>query len=418
MGERGANREPATAEDRAAMAELAADGIKAGAFGFSTSRLLQHRTGAGDLVPSYGAAEEELIEIANAVAAVGRGWLQVVGDYGEAIDQEFGLLCRLVECSGRPLTFSLLQKDAAPDQWRELLNRVAEENARGLRIMAQIRGRPTSTLMGWELSENPFLGCGSWSDLEGLSIERRVEILRDPGFRARIIAEPGGSPTQIKRLRDWDRVFRFRDPPQYEPEPETSVGSVARDRGVDPAGLAYDWLMEKNGRAILYHPMTNYAGGDMAPVYEMLSHPNTLVGLGDGGAHVGIMCDATDMAHALTHWTRDRTRGPKLAVEEVVRRLTSANAEAIGLPDRGRIAVGMKADINIVSYDNLRLRLPEVHYALPAGGVGGVAAAAPWKWSAHASRCASRPASKDRRRWSSIAAARPAPAESTCSACK
>ena len=368
MGERGAAREPATAEDRAAMAALAAEGIRAGAFGFATSRLLQHRTARGEPVPTYGAAEDELAEIADAVGAVGRGWLQVVADFGEAQEAEFELFRRLVRRSGRPLTFSLLQRGSWPDEWHQLLDRITDANARGEPITGQIRGRPTSTLLGFELSENPFLGCPSWRELAPLAIDARVAILRDPGFRARLLAEPAGMPAQVKRLREWDRIFPFGDPPQYEPHPDLSVGAEARRRGIDPAALAYDLMMEKGGRTILYHPMTNYSEGSMAPVYDMLRHPNTIIGLGDGGAHVGIMCDATDMTHGLTHWTRDRTRGGRVALEDMVRRLTSANADAIGLADRGRIRAGQKADINVVDYDRLQLQLPEVHYDLPAGG--------------------------------------------------
>ncbi len=368
MGERGAEREEATAEDRAAMAALAAEGIHAGAFGFSTSRLLQHRTAEGEPIPSYGAAEAELGEIADAVGAVGRGWLQVVGDYGDAIDQEFGLLKRLAKRSGRPITLTLLQKNSFPEQWRDLLARIAEANAEGLKITGQVRGRPTSTLLGFELSENPFLGCPSWQALAPLPIDARVERLRDPAVRARLLAEPAGTSAQIKRLRDWERIFPFGDPPQYEPDPSASIAAEARRRGVDPAELAYDLMLANDGRTMLYHPMTNYAGGDMAPVYEMLGHPNTLIGLGDGGAHVGIMCDATDMAHALTHWTRDRARGPKRPLPDMVRRLTSANAEAIGLTDRGRIAPGLRADLNVIDYEALELRLPAVQYDLPANG--------------------------------------------------
>ena len=368
MGERGANREEATAEDRAEMARLAADGILAGAFGFSTSRLLQHRTAEGEPIPSYGAAEAELAEIADAVAKVGRGWIQVVGDYGDAIDQEFGLLTRLAKRSGRPVTLTLLQKDSDPDQWRDLLDRIAAANAEGLQITGQIRGRPTSVLLGFELSLNPFLDSAGWRELTSLDMDARVAILRDPNFRARLLAEPGTTSARVNQLRDWDRIFPFGDPPQYEPDPSTSVGAKARRRGMHPAELAYDLMMEQDGRGILYRPMTNYACGDMASVHEMLGHPNTLIGLGDGGAHVGIMCDATDMVHTLTHWTRDRTRGPRHRIEEVVRRLTSANAEAIGLHDRGRIAAGMRADINVVDYDALQLKVPEVRYDLPAGG--------------------------------------------------
>lgn len=368
MGERGARREEATAEDRAEMARLVGEAVAAGAFGFSTSRLLQHRTAEGEPVPSYGAAEAELAEIADAVAKVGRGWLQFVGDYGDGIDQEFGLLRRLAERSGLPLTLTLLQKSSHPEQWRDLLARIADANADGVRMTGQVRGRPTSTLLGFELSENPFLGCPSWAELAPLDIDARLAILRDPAFRARILAEPPGTSAQQRRLRDWERIFPFGDPPDYEPEPETSIAAEARRRGVDPAALAYDLLLERDGRAILYHPMTNYVAGDMSPVYEMLAHPNTLIGLGDGGAHVGIMCDATDMAHTLSHWTRDRRRGPKHDVPEMVRRLTSANADAVGLKDRGRIAPGRRADVNVIDYEALQLLTPKVQYDLPAGG--------------------------------------------------
>jgi N-acyl-D-aspartate/D-glutamate deacylase len=368
MGKRGADREPASAKDRAEMAALAADGIRAGAFGFATSRLLQHRTAEGEPIPSYGAAEEELAEIVDAVGAVGRGWLQVVADFGDQQEQEFSLLRRMVERSGLPLTMTLLQKNSHPNEWRELLERIAAANADGHRITGQVRGRPTSTLLGFELSENPFLGCPSWREVASLDIEARVGILRDPAFRARLIAEPGGSPAQIKRLRDWDYIFPLGDPPNYEPELEQSIAAQATRLGVTPEALAYDMMMEGNGRTVLYHPMTNYAGGDMAPVFDMLRDPNTIIGLGDGGAHVGIMCDATDMAHALTHWTRDRVRGDRLPITDIVRRLTLANAEEMGLRDRGCIAPGMKADINVIDYDRLQLQVPEVRYDLPAGG--------------------------------------------------
>ena len=368
MGKRGADREPASAADRAEMAALAAEGIRAGAFGFSTSRLLQHRTSEGEPIPSYGAAEEELAEIVDAVATVGRGWLQVVADFGDRQDEEFGLLRRLVERSGLPLTMTLLQKDTWPDEWRQLLERISAANAEGHRITGQVRGRPTSTLLGFELSENPFLGCVSWQKLAPLDMDARAVILADPGFRARLIDEPGGTPAQIKRLRDWPRIFPLGNPPQYEPEPDQSVAVQARRLGVTPAALAYDLMMVGNGRTMLYHPMTNYTGGDMAPVYEMLRDRNTVIGLGDGGAHVGIMCDATDMVHALTHWTRDRVRGERLPLVDIVRRLTLANAQEMGLCDRGAIVVGMKADINVVDYDRLQLQVPEVLYDLPAGG--------------------------------------------------
>ncbi|MAW54044.1 MAG: amidohydrolase [Rhodospirillaceae bacterium] len=368
MGERGANREEATAEDRAEMALLAAEGMRAGAFGFSTSRLLQHRTAEGEPIPSYGAAQEELMEIADALAEVGRGWIQTVGDFEDAIDAEFELRRQLAKRSGMPLTMTLLQKEARPDEWRDLLGRIEEANAEGLKITAQVRGRPTSVLLGFELSINPFSACPSWAQVKDLNFDARMAALHDPALRARLVSEPCGDIVRKRRFQQWDRIFPFGDPPQYEPDPETSVGKQAERLGVSPAELAYDLMLEEGGRAILYRPTTNYANGDLGVVHEMLDHPDTLIGLGDGGAHVGVMCDATDMAHTISYWTRDRTRGPKHRLEDMVRRLSSNNAEAIGLTDRGRIEVGLRADINIVDYDAMILPSPQVHYDLPAGG--------------------------------------------------
>ena len=368
MGERGANREEATAEDRAEMARLAAEGMRAGAFGFSTSRLLQHRTAEGEPIPSYGAAQEELMEIADALAEVGRGWIQTVGDFEDAIDAEFELRRQLAKRSGMPLTMTLLQKEARPDEWRDLLGRIEEANAEGLKITAQVRGRPTSVLLGFELSINPFSACPSWAQVKDLNFDARMAALHDPAVRARLVSEPCGDIVRKRRFQQWDRIFPFGDPPQYEPDPKTSVGKQAERLGVSPAELAYDLMLEEGGRAILYRPTTNYANGDLGVVHEMLDHPDTLIGLGDGGAHVGVMCDATDMAHTISYWTRDRTRGPKHRLEDMVRRLSSNNAEAIGLTDRGRIEVGLRADINIVDYDAMILPSPQVHYDLPAGG--------------------------------------------------
>tara|TARA_B100001123_G_scaffold286931_1_gene319805 strand:- start:1968 stop:3416 length:1449 start_codon:yes stop_codon:yes gene_type:complete len=368
MGERGANREPATSDDRAEMARLAAEGIRAGAFGFSTSRLLQHRTAEGAPIPSYGAAEEELAEIVDAVCQVGRGWVQVVADFGKNQESEFSMFKRLVERSGLPLTLTLLQRNSWPSEWSEILDRIASANSEGHLMTGQIRGRPTSTLLGFELSENPFLGCPSWEKIAKLDIDDKVKVLSDSEFRTRIIQEPGGTPEQIARFRDWDNIFLLGDPPQYEPEPGSSIASIAKTTGEAPEAIAFDMMMENGGKTILYHPMSNYSSGDMSCVYEMLQHPNTLIGLGDGGAHVGIMCDATDMTHAITHWTRDRTRGELLPIEDIVRRLTHKNAIAIGLKDRGLVKAGYKADLNIINYEQLQLRAPKIQYDLPAGG--------------------------------------------------
>jgi N-acyl-D-aspartate/D-glutamate deacylase len=371
MGQRGADREPATEDDRTRMAALAAEGIRAGAFGFSTSRTLNHRTLDGRPIATLTADEEELGAIAEAIGATGVGWMQVVADFRDGIDTEFGMLRRLVERGGRPLTLSVLQRENKPEEWRDLLGRIAGANAHGLPMTAQFRGRPTSVLMGFELTVNPFRPFPSFAAIAALPFAQKVTALGDPGLRARIIAEAANVDAirgEPRRFLTWDRIFPFADPPDYEPPPEQSIAAQAKQRGVEPAALAYDLMMAKGGKGILYRPLTNYAYFNFDCVREMLQHPNTLLGLGDGGAHVGVMCDATDMTYAITHWTRDRKRGARVPLEAVVKRLTGANAKAIGLHDRGVVAPGLKADLNVIDYDKLTLRLPEVVYDLPAGG--------------------------------------------------
>jgi len=369
MGQRGADREPATPEDRDRMAALAAEGIRAGAFGFSTSRTLNHRTLDGRPIATLTADEAELGAIARAIGETGNGWLQVVADFRDGLEHEFGMLRRLVAQSGRPLTLTLLQRENEPEEWRHLLDRIAAANAEGLVMTGQIRGRPTSVLLGFELSQNPFLTCPSYQPLVALPFADKIAALRDPALRARLIAETASVPRGAgRRYLAWERIFPFGDPPDYEPAPEDSIAARAARQGVAPAALAYDLMLADGGKGILYRPLTNYAAGDLECVREMLGHPNTLLGLGDGGAHVGIMCDATDMTYAITHWTRDRQRGARLPLPAIVKRLTRDNALAMGLTDRGLVAAGHKADLNILDYDRLRLRRPEVVYDLPAGG--------------------------------------------------
>ena len=367
MGERGAAREPATGQDRAEMARLAAEGIRAGALGFSTSRTLNHRTIDGQPTPTLDAAEAELAAIADAMRRAGAGWLQVVSDFDEP-EQEFALLRRLVQRSGRPMSITLLQSDAHPARWRALLDRIGEANRAGLRITGQVRSRPTSVLLGFELSQNPFMARPSYQRIAHLPFAGRVAALRDPAFRARLLAEASEGGRAARRAERWERVFPLGDPPDYEPPPEHSVAARAAREGRPPEEIAYDLLLEHDGRAILYLPVTNYSAGNLDVVREMIADPNTLLGLGDGGAHVGIMCDATATSYTLTHWTRDRQRGELFPIAWAIRRLTSDNAAATGLDDRGHVRVGCKADLNVIDYDRLRLRAPEVIYDLPAGG--------------------------------------------------
>jgi N-acyl-D-aspartate/D-glutamate deacylase len=367
MGERGAAREPATEADRAAMARLAAEGIRAGALGFSTSRTLNHKTVDGQPTPTLDAAEEELSTIARAIGETGAGWLQVISDFGETIEPEFAMLRRLVAISGRPMTTTVLERDSKPQEWRRLLDLIAEANAAGQAMTGMVLTRPTGIMLGFEISQNPFVDCPSWREVAHLPFAARVAALRDPSLRARLLGETPSDPVLASRLRRWDRIFPLGDPADYEPPADRSIGAEARRLGVDPAGLAYDRLLENDGRTILYRPLSNYADGTLETVRAMMAHPNTLIGLGDGGAHVSILCDASAMTYGLTHWTRDRASG-RFPVEWMVRRLTRDNAVALGLRDRGVIAPGFKADMNVIDHGRLSLRAPNVVYDLPAGG--------------------------------------------------
>ncbi|MET0387238.1 MAG: amidohydrolase family protein, partial [Polyangiales bacterium] len=372
MGERGAKREPATEADVAAMAQLAQRAVEAGALGFTTSRTLNHRTSDGEPTPTLTASEAELTGIARGLAAAeggGRGVLQFVSDFADPAG-EFGMLRRIVERSGRPLSFSLTQHARVPSQWRELLGWVAGANADGLPMRVQVCGRPVGILFGLELTLHPFLAHPSFRELAKRPLAERVAALRDPAFRARLLAEKTraerGFVAQMERY--WDQMFLMGDVPDYEQPPQQTVAALAAASGKTPAEVALDQLLVREGRGMLYLPFLNYADGSLDPSYEMFQHPNAIPGLSDGGAHVGVICDGSFPTSNLTHWTRDRTRGPKLPLEHMVRMQTRLTAEAVGLFDRGLLQPGFRADLNVIDYDALALNTPEVRYDLPAGG--------------------------------------------------
>ncbi|MFY0614307.1 MAG: amidohydrolase family protein [Hyphomicrobiaceae bacterium] len=368
MGKRGADREPATAEDRKAMAALAAAGVRSGALGFSTSRTINHRTLAGEHIPTLDADEAELGEIAEAMADAGAGWMQVISDFDE-VDEELALLRRVAERSQRPMSITILQRDSKPEEWRHIMGEIVDAQKAGVAMKGQVLTRPTGVLLGFEISQNPFLGKASWKTIEALPFEEKMAHLRDPEFRKKLIAEPADSEDIFTtRVMRWDRIFKLGDPPNYEPHADDSIAAVAAREGREPAEVAYDWLLENDGKAILYRPLSNYTYGNLDTVHDMMKHEHTLVGLGDGGAHVGILTDASAITYMLTHWTRDRTRGDKVPLAWAIKRLTSDNAEVIGLHDRGQIRTGMKADVNVIDYDRLKVHAPKVLYDLPSGG--------------------------------------------------
>ncbi len=367
MGERGADREDATAADRERMAALAAEGISAGALGFSTSRTLNHRTLDGRPIPTLTAAEDELASIAAAIGKLGKGWLQVIADFDDELEPEFAMLRRLAERSRRPVSITVLERNSKPQEWRQLLDRIEQANADGLTMLGQVLDRPTGIMLGFEISQNPFMTCPSFEAIAQLPFAKRVEMLRDPSLRARLLSERNTDDALGKRVATWERIFELGDPPNYEPPRDQSIAARAQRMGVDPAALAYDLLLQDGGKKILYRPLSNYAHGNLETVREMMTHPNTLVSLGDGGAHVGVLCDASAPTYLLTHWTRDRATG-RLSVPWAIKRLTRDNARALGLADRGVIAPGFKADLNVIDYARLSLHAPEVVYDLPSGG--------------------------------------------------
>ena len=369
MGERGANREEATPDDIAAMAKLAREAVEAGALGFSTSRTLNHRTSDGQPTPTLTASEEELTGIGMALKEAGKGVLQFVSDFDDP-KKEAAMLRRIVERTGRPLSVSLAQSDVAPEGWRVLLGAIEEAVDDGLPMRAQVCGRPVGVLLGLDLTMNPFTAHPVYQEIKDKTLQEKVAALRDPDFRARLLAsKPDPNNPFVKSLlRNFGKLFTLDAVPDYEPEADRTVEAIAKARGITNEEAALDILLEDDGRGMLYLPFLNYANGSLDPSYEMLSSKATIPGLSDGGAHVGMICDGSFPTSMLTHWTRDRSRGPKFSLEWTVKRQTADTAHWIGLHDRGLIAPGYRADLNVIDYDNLTLHRPVILRDLPANG--------------------------------------------------
>lgn len=370
MGERGANRETATPEDIEQMAALAKQAIEAGALGFTTSRTLNHRTAEGDPTPTLTAAIEEMVGIARGVGATGSGVLQVVTDFKEN-QGEFHILREMVKQSGRPLSVSVAQHHRAPEAWRKILDNIAAANAEGIPIKAQVCGRPVGVLFGLELTNNPFSAHPSYQAIKDLPFVERLARLRDPEFRQRLLAEQpvlDSNPFMRHVLSRFEDLFIMGEQPDYEPRPETSLAALARVKGMSPLELSLDVMTAGDGKTMIYYTFLNYADSSLDASLEMMRHPDTVLGLGDGGAHCGSICDGSFTTHMLTHWARDRSRGEKLTLPWVIKAHCQDTAQAVGLLDRGVLAPGYKADINVIDFDRLNLHRPEVHYDLPAGG--------------------------------------------------
>ena len=369
MGERGAGNEPATEEDLAGMCALVREALQAGALGFTSSRTTLHRTRDGQHIPGYQVAFEEVLALGRAAGATGRGTLGLNVDFDD-VEAEFSWLRRLRRESGRPVWFLLSQFNDHPGKFARLLEQTALAAAQGEPINAQVAGRPIGFILGLESSLHPFISRPSYKAIAGLPLPERVARLHDPAFRARLLAEQVEHRSDLMRTvtQRFDRMFRLGDPPDYEPPPQASVAWLAAERGVSPAEVALDIMLEREGSEFIFMPAFNYAAGDLSDVRTMLVDPNTVLGLSDAGAHCGLICDVSTPTFMLTHWARDRHRGPKLALEEAVRAQTSGTAALHGLHDRGLLRPGLRADLNVIDFDRLVLRAPQMVRDLPAGG--------------------------------------------------
>jgi N-acyl-D-amino-acid deacylase len=375
MGERGARNEPATAEDIAEMKRIVKEALLAGAVGFSTSRTIAHRAIDGEPVPGTFAAEDELFGIGEALAETGFGVYELApaGAAGEDIvapRREVEWMSRLSAATGRPITFAMVQVDAAPDLWKELMDEsLAANDRRGAHMFPQVGNRPAGVLLGLQNS-HAFVGRPSYAEVAGLPLDERVAALREPARRERILRERAtfDNPFAEYMGTQLHRIYTLGDPAEYEPGHDRTVAALAEAAGVGIEEMLYDLLLEDDGRSLLLFPFLNYSYGDGDATHDMLLHPAGVLGLGDGGAHCGAICDASMQTWGLTHWARDRTRGPRLPLELVVKMQSADTAALFGLGDRGTIRVGMRADLNVIDHDRLTLHAPVAAYDLPAGG--------------------------------------------------
>jgi N-acyl-D-aspartate/D-glutamate deacylase len=370
MGERATFRENANQADIAEMAEIAREAMLAGAFGFSTSRTISHKTLAGEYIPTLRAQEEELTGIGLGIRAAGRGMLELVSDWNQPdAATEFAMVRRVVERTGLPLVFSLNQRHDRTEVWKELLGLADRAAADGLHMRPVFPPRPIGILLGLQGTQNPFSGCPSYRRIAHLPVPERVAAMREPELRRRILAEdPVGESTfpLIHRI-GYDWMFSFENPLNYEPSKANSITAVAAREGRTAPEVAYDLLIADEGRNFILATIVNYAHHNLDPVREFLARENAVMGLGDGGAHVGFISDANFTTFLLTHWTRDRAEG-RIPLAEAVRRLTSDTARIAGLADRGVVAPGRQADLNVIDYDRLKLERPYIAFDLPAGG--------------------------------------------------
>jgi N-acyl-D-amino-acid deacylase len=378
MGERGGANAEATRAEIAAMAALVREAMRAGAVGFSTTRTIIHRAKDGELAAGTTASPAELVGIGRALAAAEtggrRGSARAPGVFELASDMvdpgaELAWMTELSRATGCRVTFGAGQDHMRPDHWRTILDLVRQANATGARIVPQVGGRSTSVLFGLESSAHPFMLHAAYAGLADLPLPERVERLRDPAVRAAILGEKLDDAGAAAFIADaWGHMFPLGDPPDYEPPPDRSVAALAERQGRPPAEVGYDLLLEREGRALLYMPLGGYADGDFRVLAELLTQPDVVLGLGDGGAHCGLLCDASVPTYMLSHWARERSRGERLPLELAVNLQTRRTAALFGFDDRGLLAPGHLADLNVIDADEVASEAPEMVYDLPAGG--------------------------------------------------
>ena len=370
MGQRGIDREEATQEEIDQMSQIVKEAIQAGAFGFSTSRTEKHRDSSGALTPSITAHKNELVSIANSIGELNSGVLQGISDFYD-FESEFDIFKEMSQSSGRPISITVEQMDQRPDWWHQLLDGIEAAQNEGINMYGQVPPRATGINMGLEVTLNPFTFYPSFYDLSKKSLEEKVATMRDPKFKKKLLSEQPvsiGNPLVEEITQSFNKMFRLGDPANYEPDPDSSFKAIAKKQNISPQEVAYDCLLEKEGKALIYHPLFNYLPGNLDFVEKMLNHPYSISGLGDAGAHCGAISDASFPTTLIQHWGRDRTRGKKIPLEKLISMQTLETSRLLGISDRGVLKEGYKADINVIDFDNLTLHEPEVLHDLPAGG--------------------------------------------------
>lgn len=368
MGERGAAQEVATKEDLKQMRALAKEAVEAGALGFATSRLSIHKTADGGNIPTFEADVKELSEICAGMSDAGSGTFQIVLDAFVGWDEEYRVIEEVMAATGRPATFTLASGNEGPPRWRIVLDLIELSKNAGHHVTGQVMPRPIGLIAGLELTVHPFVLCPSWKKIADLPISAQVAAMHDPELRAALLSEDFEAGHPFNALaRNWDWMFPLDDPPDYAPPKEASMAAQAAARGCTPQEIAYDRILETEGKGLFLAALGNYENGSLASAHEMLSHPQCVPALGDGGAHYGAICDASYSTYLLTHYVRDDNE-LTFDLAQAVHMLSAKAARAVGLNDRGILKVGAKADVNVIDLSRLKLHLPEIVRDLPAGG--------------------------------------------------